>query len=120
MEGASATGLYTQEQQDYVNGVKDEDLRDQLLHQVRLRDNMEKDRNAFEKMAGEWPTVAKAMDRIVTELKGDKSEGSYYYSWQANIAMAFMDEWNRWEKPECYVHEVANNAAKNFLDLLIK
>ena len=113
-----AEGLYTNEQIYYVNSVKDEDLRAHLLHQVRLRDNMEKDRNAFEKQAGEWPSVAKAVERIITEMNQDKSPGSYYYSWQANIAMAFKDEWNRWEKPECYVHEVANNSAANFLELL--
>ena len=116
--GASAEGLYTQEQIDYVNSVSDENLRDHLLHVVRLRDNLSQDRDAFEKAAGAWPSVAKAIERITTEMGNDKSPGSYYYLWQANIAMAFKDEWNRWDKPECYVHEVANNAAKNFLDLL--
>jgi len=41
--------LYTKEQRDYVDSIDDKDLRTHLLHQVRLRDNMEKDRNAFEK-----------------------------------------------------------------------
>lgn len=116
--GASATGLYTQEQIDYVNSVSDENLRDHLLHVVRLRDNLSQDRDAFEKAAGAWPSVAKSIERITTEMNNDKSPGSYYYSWKANIAMSFLDEWNRWDKPECYIHEVANNAAKNFLDLL--
>ena len=116
--GLSATGLYTQEQIDYVNSIPDNQLRGELLYQKRLRDSMEKDRDAFEKAAGEWPSVAKAIERITTAMNNDKSPGSYYYSWQANIAMAFVDEWNRWDKPECYIHEVANNAAKNFLELL--
>lgn len=41
--------LYSQEQQDEVAQIKDEHLRDALLHTIRLRDNMEQDRNRFEK-----------------------------------------------------------------------
>lgn len=52
MQKKIAEGIFTKEQIDYVNGVKDEDLRSALLHQVRLRDNMESDRNAFEKKVG--------------------------------------------------------------------
>ena len=121
--GASAKGLYTQEQIDYVNSIPDNELRTELLYQRRLRDNIEKDRDAFEKDAGKWPSVAKAIERITTEMSLDKSPGSYYYSWQANIAMAFVDECHRldpvtkkWDKE--VLHRVANNAAKNFLDLL--
>jgi len=47
--GASAEGLFTKEQQDYVNSVSDEGLRGHLLHQVRLRDIASADRDAFEK-----------------------------------------------------------------------
>lgn len=61
---------------------------------------------------------ADAIKVLISHLREGTEEGSYYYSWQANIAMAFVDEWNRWAKPECYVHEVANNAAKNFLNNL--
>jgi hypothetical protein len=50
-----------------------------------------------------------------------------YYAWQANIAMAFKDEISRsgfvegdqFPEPE-FFHKIANQAAKNFLDLLIK
>lgn len=122
MSTAIGEGLFTQEQHDYVNSVGDADLRAHLLHQVRLRDNMERDRDAFEKQAAEWPSVAKAVERITSAMLEDKSEGSYYYSWQANIAMAFQDEWNRHDENKyCkseHLHMVANNAAKNFLDLL--
>ena len=69
--------------------------------------------------------LSKEIRTICEELAKDKSEGSYYYSWQANIAMSFVDEFNR----QCenqpihiisqMVHKIANNAAKNFLDLLI-
>lgn len=122
MSTAIGEGLFTQEQQEYVNSVKDEDLRAHLLYQVRLRDNMERDRDAFEKQAGEWPSVEKAVERITAEMIKDKSEGSYYHSWQCNIAMAFRDEWERHDTSKYvkseHLHMVANNAAKNFLDLL--
>lgn len=42
--------LFTKEQFDYVMSVPDIYLRSHLLHQVRLRDNMEADRNNFEMM----------------------------------------------------------------------
>lgn len=79
-----------------------------------------------------------AIEVLQKHLSEDKSEGSYYHSWQANIAVAFQDEWNRskfgqwmefnrpqWIKdltPEgsSFIHTISNQAAKNFLDLLIK
>lgn len=45
--------LFTQKQFDYVMSVPDIYLRSHLLHQVRLRDNMEADRNKFEVMYNE-------------------------------------------------------------------
>ncbi len=88
---------------------------------------MESDRNAFEKLAGDWPSVQKAVERITTEMKADKSEGSYYYSWQANIAMAFKDEADEYIDQAGTAlmsrkdfHDLANTAAKRFLDLLIR
>lgn len=59
-----------------------------------------------------------------------KDEG-YYLSWQANIAMAFKDEYNRQEykndhdklegfQAELDIHEIANTAAENFLQMLMK
>lgn len=60
---------------------------------------------------------------LIEELK----DPEYYYSWQANIAMAFKDEIDRAEKSmnikvingREHIHDVANNAAKNFLDILM-
>ena len=70
--------------------------------------------------------LPKAIEILCNALREDKSEGSYYYSWQANIAMAFYDECNRWREknereniPATAIHEIANTAAKYFLDLLI-
>lgn len=70
--------------------------------------------------------ISDAVD-LLSESFQDKSPGSYYYAWQSNIAMAFKDEFDRWCKnivgrnaaPD-HIHEIANEAAKNFLNLLIK
>lgn len=62
------------------------------------------------------------IDALINELKTDPS---YYYGWQANIAMSFKDEWQRAVDngglPATIeqIHEIANDAAKNFLNLLI-
>lgn len=74
------------------------------------------------------PTLEDVIKVLQEELSKDKSEGSYYYSWQANIAMQFVDTFENMNKkgeidiyysPE-EIHKVANQASKNFLDLLIK
>lgn len=67
-------------------------------------------------------------------FKALREQEDYYYAWQSNIAMAFKDS-VYWEAgytedgdggnrvynitPE-KLHEIANNAAKYFLNLLIK
>ena len=48
--GSPQIGIYTKKQIDYVNSVPDSELRSHLLHQVRLRDNMEADRDSFQKL----------------------------------------------------------------------
>jgi hypothetical protein len=68
-------------------------------------------------------TTKEVMDQLCKDLKEDKREGSYYYSWQCNIAMSFFDECLR-NKDKVKVstknlHEITNKAAKNFLDLLL-
>jgi len=53
-----------------------------------------------------------------------KNDSELYYAYQANIAMAFKDE-HYWVKKKMKksalsngdIHEVANQAAKNFLNL---
>ena len=64
--------------------------------------------------------IKKAVEKLQKALNKDKD---YYHSWQANIAMAFYDEYRR--RPKKYINrqellEISNNAAKNFLNLLIK
>lgn len=74
------------------------------------------------------PTLKEAINVLQKHLKEDKSEGSYYHSWVCNIAMAFKDEYSRQTKDLGVVeigyaqdiHKIANQAAKDFLDILIK
>lgn len=54
-----------------------------------------------------------------------KSDEGIWVAWQANIAMAFKDEYRRFLKASGKkqasfkdMHEIANNAAMNFLKLL--
>lgn len=68
-----------------------------------------------------------AIKVLQKHLSEDKSEGSYYHTWQANIAMSIYDEYCEQAKGREYIdlgkldiHEICNTGAKNFLDLLIK
>jgi len=59
--------------------------------------------------------------KIVT--KTIKKDPDLRYSYQANIAMAFVDEYDRIHKKyknKEDIHTAANNAANNFLDLWCK
>jgi hypothetical protein len=58
-----------------------------------------------------FPTIENAMHVIIQELSKDKLPGSYYHTWQSNIACAAMD-YN-------VDHEIANMLARKFLDQLI-
>lgn len=62
-------------------------------------------------------TTKEAVEKLCKELKEDES---YYDSWQANIAMAFLDTFNE-EHPQklSSIHAIANNAADRFLKQLI-
>lgn len=59
-------------------------------------------------------STKQAMEFICGELAKDKSNGSWYYSWQSNIAMAFFDVLPDFTDK----HELCNVAAKRFLDNL--
>ena len=57
--------------------------------------------------------------------KALSKDPDYYYSWQSNIAMPFYDKYFEKRKKKRYlnnedIHMVANEAARNFLNLLIK
>jgi hypothetical protein len=69
--------------------------------------------------------LAKAVDTLRQHLAKDTTEGSYFHTWQSNIAMAFVDAY-QWKKSknnivtEKDIHSIANDAAVHFLNLLIK
>lgn len=81
----------------------------------------------IEPYRSEWDSAAvnTAVDTLCKALRSDES---FYYAYQANIAMAFKDEF--WRNIHSHadldlmdvetLHIIANQAAKNFLDLLIK
>lgn len=61
---------------------------------------------------------------IIKELRKDEE---LYYGYQSNIAMAFVDAYHYYKEKnnKKYInrndlHMIANNAASNFLNLLIK
>lgn len=56
-------------------------------------------------------SIGRAMEVVTRELSKDKSQGSWYYSWQSNIACAIMDNSD-------VDHETANKIAKKFLNQL--
>ena len=60
-----------------------------------------------------------AINRVCVEIINDKS---YRISWEANIAMAFKDAFDflGYKHDNEVLHEVANKAAANFLDQLIR
>lgn len=64
------------------------------------------------------PTVSlqDAVAKLIEELKADPF---YRLSWQANIAMAFKDEMQRYGLiVNEQTHALANDAARRFLELL--
>lgn len=63
--------------------------------------------------------IKKELDVIRKELQNPTDEG-LYIAWHSNIAMAFVDACDKEGIKHEKLHDVANNAAKNFLNLLIK
>ena len=60
-----------------------------------------------------------------TEILTDaiRNDNELYYGYQANIAVAFQDEFHRNTKKYKNIkdiHEISNRAAKNFLNLWIR
>jgi hypothetical protein len=47
------------------------------------------------------------------------TDEGYFFGWQSNIAMAFLDELSRRGFKLPYEHDIANQAAKNFLTILV-
>ncbi|NOS86049.1 MAG: hypothetical protein HOP31_12980 [Ignavibacteria bacterium] len=61
-----------------------------------------------------------AMRTVIQELRLSKEPGSYYHSWQCNIAQCFMSEFDNELLARETFNYRANRAAKAFLDLLIQ
>lgn len=62
--------------------------------------------------------LQKSMDILTEKLIKDES---LYYGWQSNIAMSFYDEYRRSHvKVPKDLKDIANEAAKDFLNRLIK
>ena len=64
--------------------------------------------------------IINAIRELTSALKEDEG---YWMSWQANIAMAFYDEYCRCDKKyknHADIHGIANQAAINFLKLLMR
>lgn len=64
--------------------------------------------------------LKEAVSVLVTELNADKSEGSYYHTWQANIAMCFFDECKEQgsQMESSALAKLCNDGAKRFLEHL--
>jgi plasmid maintenance system killer protein len=76
-----------------------------------------------------WRLIMSLKKELDVVCKALIVDPGYYYSWQANIAMAFKDEWERQfiykdsnveSISSDFIHKVSNQAAKNFLNLLIR
>ena len=59
--------------------------------------------------------LKEAMKVLVKALEEDEG---YRYGWQANIAMAFKDEYARSISGNDTIHDISNKAAINFLTIL--
>ena len=79
----------------------------------------------MEKISSDIPNAMAALGKALLKFKG--GEGDYYHACKYNIAMSFFDECERFCRvnkkknihPGAFA-EIGNNAAKKFLDLLIK
>jgi hypothetical protein len=81
---------------------------------------------AFEQCVKEQIVLQEAIKTLCNALKEDKG---LYIAYQANIAMAFQDEFNiqsekhemftKWLMLEGGLYTIANNASHNFLKLLM-
>jgi len=67
--------------------------------------------------------MSKFSDALTIVRKHLKEDEDLFHSYKANIAMAFKDQYYRNEKKyknRGDIHMIANVAASNFLDLLVK
>lgn len=98
-------------------------VREPIIEDKETRDKLKQKLLKLLLKEEESVEVVEAIKVVIEALQ--KDEG-YYISWKANIAMAFQDEVNRVIKEhgvellgELDFHNISNNAADNFLKLLI-
>ena len=92
-----------------------------VTHQDAL-DLMGKEKEETEVKPCNDDAFAMAMKIVIEELKKDKSLGSNYDGWQANIAMAIQDTFpQHWQALLDFdIPKMSNDAAKRFLENLIR
>lgn len=69
MSATNCENLFIENQIKYVDSVDDKNLRADLLHQIRLRDNMSGDRDAFEKRCNELTDIIIGNNKIIKSLE---------------------------------------------------
>lgn len=107
---SDSSGLFTDSQLSYVNSVSEKDLRRHLLHQVRLRDNLESDRDSFEKMYNEllikykqqkgnglqledWNKIKKGEALIINHDNGSYKKGDeFVFQWSDGLSFVVTDK----------------------------
>lgn len=93
---------------------------------VRItRELLEDDSSVYREEVIPTLSLSQSISTLCESLKHDDG---YFYSWQANMAMAFYDEYHNVERLNSgpkgalahpNIHAISNQAAKNFLNLLI-
>ena len=58
------------------------------------------------------------VEKLLKGLRMDKSEGSFYHAWQANIAVAMQDAYG-YAEDKTDIHKISNDGAKRFLDIFL-
>lgn len=109
-----------------------EEIGNRLMHDIKMQkpvideDNMQEYIKQIKDLGIEVvkiePTIKEAVEVLCNALREDTTEGSLYHAYQCNIAMAFVDEYNRNDDiflEPINIPKIANRAAKNFLNLLI-
>lgn len=78
----------------------------------------------FKKQAAAPTSLMSVQEAFEVVTKAIREDDGLYATYQANIAMAFYDECHRRGQKirisRTTLHDVSNQAAKNFLDLWVK
>jgi hypothetical protein len=94
-----------------------------LKERKKMTNNERNEKQEHYLNASSETAIAKAVSILCEEWRNDPA---YFYAWQANIAMAFKDEFDRsfinigLGDTIDQVHRIANQAAINFLHQLIE